>query len=175
MWYRSTGLVHVRARTPPICGQNGRLWLRLLHLPNRSNGELRQAVSMVEAISRVGMKIGVSLNPSTPISDILPLLRTGLVDTVDVLAVGPGFGGQVFQSAVVDKIKELRSFREQQQLSFNIMVDGGINDDTASRVVESGADVLVAGSFLFRQGLRNGANLLYASIERELRPQAFES
>ncbi len=89
------------------------------------------------------IKVGISLNPATPLKKIEGLL--GLVDLVLVMTVNPGFSGQEFISSAVPKIKELR-----KTFDGDISVDGGINADTARRVVAAGANILVAGSYIFK-------------------------
>jgi ribulose-phosphate 3-epimerase len=76
--------------------------------------------------------------------------------------VEPGFGGQTFQAPVLDKVRELRSWRDSRGLTFAIMVDGGINLETSASVRQAGADILVAGSFLFAhaRGLEYAAQAL---------------
>ena len=100
------------------------------------------------------MKAGVSINPSTSLSDLYPLLDTGLIDVVDVLAVEAGFGGQEFNAVALEKIKELRTYRDEglrpRGKDFKILVDGGIKQSTSKLAVEAGADILVAGTALFR-------------------------
>jgi ribulose-phosphate 3-epimerase len=87
--------------------------------------------------------LGISLNPATPFALIKPIL--GLVDFVLVMSVNPGFGGQQFIGSVVSKIKKLRA-----EFSGDIAVDGGINEKTGKLVVEAGANVLAAGSYIFK-------------------------
>jgi len=88
------------------------------------------------------IKLGISLNPGTPLARIKPVL--GLVDFVLVMSVNPGFGGQVFIPGALDKISRLRAIFKK-----DISVDGGINDATAKLVKEAGANILVAGSYIF--------------------------
>ena len=90
-----------------------------------------------------GIKFGISLNPSTEFSKIKPVLS--LADFFLVMSVNPGFGGQEFISEVIPKIKKLRS-----EFSGDIAVDGGINDKTAKLVARAGANILVAGSYIFK-------------------------
>ena len=114
--------------------------------PDPTKAALRIAESVVET----GMQAGISLNPGTNVEDIFPLLKSGLISIVDILAVEPGFGGQKFQDVAVSKIESLVKFRRQNSdlnLDFAIMVDGGINKETAAKV--NSADILVAGTFLF--------------------------
>lgn len=94
-----------------------------------------------------GAKVGVALNPHTP----LPVLEyvLPLLDLVLLMTVNPGFGGQKFIPEVLPKIRALRQLVDQKGLNTEIQVDGGINQETAARVVQAGATVLVAGSAIF--------------------------
>lgn len=105
-----------------------------------------------------GKLAGISLNPPTPVESLLPYLH--LVDQVLVMTVNPGFGGQSFMPVGLDKIRFLRA----QSATLDISVDGGIAPDTGRRVVEAGANVLVAGNSLFRH-----KTLDLAGAIRELR------
>ena len=96
-----------------------------------------------------GCDVGVCLAPETPISAITSLLDAGLVDMVDILAVAPGRGGQSFDGAAA--LPKLRALREKYP-DLRLQVDGGIDASTCSDAVEAGADVLVAGSYIFRAG-----------------------
>jgi len=87
--------------------------------------------------------LGISLNPATPYAKIRPVLD--LVDFVLVMSVNPGFGGQEFIGNVIPKIKKIRS-----EFSKDIAVDGGINESTGKLVVEAGANILAAGSYIFK-------------------------
>jgi len=108
------------------------------------------ATQMAEAVNDAGLKCGVSINPATNAQDIIPLLESGLVDLVDVLAVEPGFGGQPFQEVALTKLKILKSWKEVNGADIKLLVDGGINDRTSLPAKAAGADILVAGTFLFR-------------------------
>ena len=123
---------------------------------------IEAASELAKKIAAAGMKCGISLNPSTPLENVLPLLKLGLVSVVDLLAVEPGFGGQPMQVSVLSKIKALRQWinDEQLQLEIQVMVDGGINEQTAASVREAGADILVSGSFLFRQDIAKAIQTL---------------
>lgn len=94
------------------------------------------------------MKASVVINPGTPVSMIEPVL--GMVDMVLVMTVNPGFGGQAFIPETMDKIRELVKLREANNLEFDIEVDGGIDDKTVDQAREAGANVFVAGSFVFK-------------------------
>jgi len=103
--------------------------------------------SIVETIKGLGVRAGVSLNPATPLDmldEILPEL-----DLVLVMTVNPGFGGQTFIKSTLDKIARLRNELDRRELTAELEVDGGINVETAPRVVKAGAVVLVAGAAVF--------------------------
>ena len=102
----------------------------------------------LQAIRGAGVKAGVALNPGTPVGEVLPLLD--LVDLVCVMSVNPGFGGQSFIESAVGKVADLRAAIGDRPI--HIEVDGGVTVDTAPRVAAAGADVLVAGSSVFRGG-----------------------
>mmetsp|Transcript_6919 Transcript_6919/g.7879 ORF Transcript_6919/g.7879 Transcript_6919/m.7879 type:complete len:319 (-) Transcript_6919:80-1036(-) len=128
-----------------------------------ATSDVHDAVDLARQIVRSGMDCGVSINPDTSVSDVVPLLNYGYVSLVDVLSVEPGFGGQAFQSKVLSKIRRLVRYRRNNSKKFfSILVDGGINRETASLVREAGADILVAGTFLFQhpQGLAKGVQEL---------------
>jgi ribulose-phosphate 3-epimerase len=103
---------------------------------------------VVQLIRSKGMKAGIALNPHTPVSAVQHLL--GDVDFILIMTVNPGFGGQSFIEEGLVKIAELNSIRSEKGLSFDIEVDGGINDETASLCKAEGANLLVSGSFLFK-------------------------
>lgn len=98
-------------------------------------------------IRKLGLQAGISLNPGTPLADVLPWLEQ--VDLVLVMSVQPGFGGQKFNPVALDKIAELQQRREVEGLGYLINVDGGINDSTGPLCRQAGADILVSGSWLF--------------------------
>ncbi|MFA5560957.1 MAG: ribulose-phosphate 3-epimerase [Acholeplasmataceae bacterium] len=102
----------------------------------------------IKAIKDKNIKAGISLKPNTPVAFVSPLL--GEIDLVLVMTVEPGFGGQLFMSDMLDKVKELVKLREKYNLNFVIEVDGGINEKTALLCKEVGVDIVVAGSFLFK-------------------------
>lgn len=98
-------------------------------------------------IKEAGVKVGVTINPATPLSVLEYVLAE--VDLVLIMSVNPGFGGQAFIPAMLDKIRQLDHIRQECQYGFEIEVDGGINDQTIQAVVDAGADVIVAGSAIF--------------------------
>ncbi len=101
----------------------------------------------LQAIKALGKKCGVSIVPSTPAAALA--LVMDIVDLVLVMTVNPGFGGQSFIESQIDKIRELRRMIDKAGRVIDLEVDGGINPATAKRVVEAGADLLVAGSAVF--------------------------
>ncbi len=110
----------------------------------------------LQAIRALGKKAGVTLNPGTPECMIEPVID--LVDLILVMSVNPGFGGQKFIPAAVEKIRRLRAMAGGRPL--DIEVDGGVTPDTTAEVVRAGANVLVAGSAVFKGGpAAYGANI----------------
>ncbi|MDO5134433.1 MAG: ribulose-phosphate 3-epimerase [Eubacteriales bacterium] len=105
----------------------------------------------IDLIKRAGIKTGISLKPATPINDVSHLLED--VDMVLIMTVQPGFGGQKYIPECTEKIRELRELIDDEGLDVDIQVDGGINDDTLETVMEAGANVFVAGSWVFRGDL----------------------
>jgi ribulose-phosphate 3-epimerase len=103
----------------------------------------------IQSIKDQGVKAGVSLNPATEILTIKTVAYE--LDLVLIMSVNPGFGGQEFIESTINKIEQLAQFKSEQNLSFEIEVDGGINSDTAKLVVNAGAEVLVAGNAIFKQ------------------------
>ncbi|MCQ2326080.1 MAG: ribulose-phosphate 3-epimerase [Bacteroidales bacterium] len=101
----------------------------------------------LSAIRDLGVKSGVVLNPHTPVSLLKDILY--LCDTVTLMSVNPGFGGQKFIENTYNKIKELKAMINEQDLDVLIEVDGGVNIDNSHKLYEAGADVLVAGSAVF--------------------------
>jgi len=104
----------------------------------------------LQAIKAQGVKAGVSLNPSTPESTIEYLYEE--LDLILVMSVNPGFGGQSFISSQLRKLENIRKRIDTLGLDIDLQVDGGVNRETARRVVNAGADLLVAGSATFKGG-----------------------
>ena len=102
----------------------------------------------IQAIKNEGMEAGVAINPHTPVSLLLNILNE--VDLICVMSVNPGFGGQKFIKNTYNKIKELKYLREKSRNNFLIEVDGGVNIENAKKLIDAGADVLVAGSSVFK-------------------------
>lgn len=112
----------------------------------------------LQRIRQMGMKASVVINPGTPVAAIEHVL--GLVDQVLVMTVNPGFGGQAFLPETLDKIRQLADLRQAKGLDFDIEVDGGIDDQTIELAAQAGANVFVAGSYLFNGGLEEGMDKL---------------
>src|SRR5476651_522644 len=102
----------------------------------------------LQAIRALGKKASVTMNPGTPVSSIEHVID--MVDLILVMSVNPGFGGQKFIPAAIDKIRDLRAMSGGRPI--DIEVDGGITADNAQKVVQAGANVLVAGSAVFKGG-----------------------
>lgn len=118
----------------------------------------------LESIHQCGVRAGIALNPSTPLSSLDYVL--GDADMVLVMTVNPGFGGQKYISAMTEKIRALRARAEALSLPLDIQVDGGINDSTVRTVLEAGANVCVMGSAVF-SGDRGENVRKYLSVMRE--------
>ena len=100
---------------------------------------------VIDEIRRLGCKVGISVKPKTPVEDIYPYLDD--VDLVLIMSVEPGFGGQSFMPEVLDKVVKLKKLNKK----FVIQIDGGIDDKTIYQAKESGVDICVAGSYIFKQ------------------------
>ena len=105
---------------------------------------------VVQMVKELGVKAGVAINPGTPINVLKEILPS--LGSVVVMTVNPGFGGQAFIEDTLDKVARLRVELDRRSLAAELEVDGGINTETAPRVVRVGARVLVAGSAVFHSG-----------------------
>ena len=105
----------------------------------------------IRRIHLLGKKAAITINPGTPVSAIEPYLE--MVDMVLVMTVEPGYGGQKMIVSCLDKVKELRRIADEFRLSFDIEVDGGITPENVSMALEAGANVIVAGSAVFRDDI----------------------
>ncbi|MBE7669813.1 ribulose-phosphate 3-epimerase [Tenacibaculum piscium] len=102
----------------------------------------------IQAIKAAGMKAGVALNPHTPISVLEDVIQD--LDMVCIMSVNPGFGGQSFIENTYKKVSQLRHLIEFSNSECKIEIDGGVTDKNANQLIEAGADVLVAGSYVFK-------------------------
>ena len=117
----------------------------------------------LQKIRAAGVKPSVVINPGTPVEAIKNVLN--LVDQVLVMTVNPGFGGQAFLPETMDKIRELVALREANQLNFDIEVDGGIDDKTIQMAREAGANVFVAGSYIFKGDVSHQVQTLRDALD----------
>ena len=101
----------------------------------------------IEQIKELGIKVGVALNPATPIESIKHVLD--MVDMVLIMTVNPGFGGQKYIESCTEKIRELKMLIDEKGLDVDIEVDGGIGVANVNKVIEAGANVIVAGTAIF--------------------------
>lgn len=113
----------------------------------------------LEAIKQEGCLAGITLNPETPVSAILPWLSQ--VDLVLVMSVHPGFGGQAFIEETLDKVREIKAVIQKEKLQCHLEVDGGINIQNAERVLEAGADILVAGTAVFKGNIKENIETFF--------------
>jgi ribulose-phosphate 3-epimerase len=118
-----------------------------VHVEPEAKHDIAQTLSALRA---AGCGAGLSLNPATPFEAIEPYLTE--IDLLLVMTVHPGFGGQAFRPEMMEKVRRARVWREAHQATLHIEVDGGINAGTAKLSIENGADVLVAGTSIFRTG-----------------------
>jgi ribulose-phosphate 3-epimerase len=102
----------------------------------------------LQAIKAEGMKAGVALNPHTNVALLEDIIND--IDVVCLMSVNPGFGGQSFIEKTYDKVKQLKEIITRNNASTLIEIDGGVSDKNAKQLVEAGADVLVAGNYVFR-------------------------
>ena len=102
----------------------------------------------LQSIKAAGMKSGVALNPHTPVSDLSHTIAD--IDLVCLMSVHPGFGGQSFIEGTYEKVKQLKALIQEKEATVTIEVDGGVTASNAKKLTDLGADVLVAGSFVFK-------------------------
>jgi len=113
---------------------------------------------IIKKIKSNNCKAGIAIHPNIQVKDIIQYIED--VDLVVVMTVVPGFGGQEFMKSEVNKILELCEIKKEKKLNFEIEIDGGINDKTAKICKENGADVLVAGSYIFSNNKDNYKTLI---------------
>ena len=107
--------------------------------------------SLIKQIKRLDKKVGITIKPATPVSAVEPYLE--LIDMVLVMTVEPGFGGQKLLPHCLDKVRELRRIVNERNLNLDIEVDGGVKPDNIKTVLEAGANIIVAGSAVFKDDL----------------------
>ena len=112
-------------------------------------------------IKSLNKKVGVSLNPESKIDLIIDYLEK--IDLILIMSVNPGFGGQKFMPEVLDKVKQLKEIQSQNNMNFDIEIDGGINFDNCRIAIEAGANILVSGTTVFKSNngdIKKNINLL---------------
>jgi ribulose-phosphate 3-epimerase len=116
---------------------------------------LKRAVGTIKSL---GKKVGVSLNPKTPISALMDVIND--IDLILIMSVNPGFAGQSFMGEVLPKVTELRKLINDKKLKIDIEIDGGINFETAPLAVKAGANILVSGTTIFSGSLKDNIQKL---------------
>ena len=106
---------------------------------------LKDSINLIKSLNK---KVGISLNPDTKIELVKNFLSE--IDLILVMSVYPGFGGQKFIPDILDKIKKLKSIKEENNFNFDIEVDGGINFENSKEVIKAGANILVSGTTIFK-------------------------
>lgn len=117
---------------------------------------------VIKAIRGLGKKVGITIKPATPAAAVKPWL--GLVDMVLVMTVEPGFGGQKLMPDCLDKVREIRRMADARRLKTDVEVDGGITADNVHLALEAGANVIVAGSAVFRGDVTANVRALLAGM-----------
>jgi ribulose-phosphate 3-epimerase len=116
-----------------------------VHVESESKHEVPQTLAAIRA---GGCAVGLTLNPATPFEAVAPYLES--IDLLLIMTVHPGFGGQAFRPEMMEKVQRAKEWRDAHGGKLNIEVDGGIKPETARTAIEAGANVLVAGTSIFR-------------------------
>ena len=120
---------------------------------------IEKSLALIKKIKAKGKKVGVTLYPEVDVHEYLPYLDE--VDLALVMSIKPGFGGQPFREDAIDRIKWLDNIRKKHNYHYLIQVDGGINEKTGKQCAAAGADVLVAGSYVFKNDIAKAVDSLY--------------
>jgi ribulose-phosphate 3-epimerase len=124
-----------------------------------------RVASLLWKVRSLGARVGLAVNPPTPIAAVRPFLKS--IDLLLVMTVNPGFGGQEFIAETVPKIQQARGWRQELGLAYRIEVDGGINFETAAECIRAGADTIVSGTTLFQaRSLRRAIQRLRHLVRR---------
>ena len=138
--------VHYMIEKPErYIAQTAKLGAMMMNVHQEATVHLHRTI---QEIHQAGMKAGVTLNPSTPVSTLEDIITD--VDMVLLMSVNPGFGGQKFIENTIAKVKRLRQLINESGSHALIEVDGGVQGETAPRLVQAGVDVLVSGSYVFK-------------------------
>jgi ribulose-phosphate 3-epimerase len=119
---------------------------------------LEESIAKIKSLNK---KVGISLNPESKLDLITNYLEK--IDLVLIMSVNPGFGGQKFMPEVLDKVKKLRDIKSENNMNFDIEIDGGINFDNCRSAIEAGANILVSGTTIFKSNngdIKKNINLL---------------
>ncbi len=119
---------------------------------------MEECVALCKHIRKKGIKVGVSVKPNTAVDVLLPYLSE--IDIILIMSVEPGFGGQQFLAHTLDKVRILRQEIDKYGHDVKIEIDGGINEQTAPLAIRAGCDVLVAGSYIFKNDIKQSVDLL---------------
>ena len=117
----------------------------------------------IHAIKEKGLKVGVALNPATPLSAVEHVLQD--IDMLLIMSVNPGFGGQKYIESMTDKIKNAYKMIEEAGLDVDIQVDGGINIENVKKVYEAGANIVVAGTAVFGGDIESNINNIFQAVK----------
>ncbi len=119
----------------------------------------------IDAIRQAGAKVGISIKPGTPVEEVLPWLEQ--VDMVLVMTVEPGFGGQKYMDTCTEKIRQVRAAIAEKGLRVDVEIDGGVTAENITVPLEAGANVIVAGSAVFRGDIEENVKMLMAQISHK--------
>lgn len=117
------------------------------------DNDLKKISDLINQIHNLKAKAGIVVKPNTDICLFESVLKD--CDLVLVMSVEPGFGGQKFMVEMLEKVSWLKSYREENHLNYRIEIDGGINNETSSLAIDAGCDTLVAGSYVFKNGIKD--------------------
>lgn len=117
------------------------------------DNDLKKISNLINQIHNLKAKAGIVVKPNTDICLFESVLKD--CDLVLVMSVEPGFGGQKFMVEMLEKVRWLKTYREENHLNYRIEVDGGINNETSSLAIDAGCDTLVAGSYVFKNGIKD--------------------
>lgn len=152
--------VHLMITDPekfaPVFAKNG---ADLITFHYEVYNDIVQCKALIDKIHALGVQCGITVKPNTPVEVLEPVLKD--VELVLIMSVEPGFGGQSFQPASLDKIAWLKAMKEKHGYTYKIEIDGGINNETCKLAKNAGCEVFVAGSYVFKQDIVKGvASLL---------------